>query len=238
VQTVRNYRTTSHGRFDTLAEAEAALAKAERDQVATIDVQRQAEKRANSNQRRMWNRMLRHCRGVHGWSSISDFINDVGQSPKPNYFVAPIDATKPVGPENFTWSEPQYDHSTRDGRNASSRSYRDNDPRKYRDRHLRREFGLDGIEAFDEKFAEQDGVCAICSQPETAMRRNKVLPLHVDHDHKNGLARGLLCTACNLGIGQLRDSPELLQRAIAYIEKWTAIHEAPLPDNVVKLRKD
>lgn len=63
-------------------------------------------------------------------------------------------------------------------------------------------------EQFDEMFVRQDGRCAICRQ------KNR---LFVDHDHKTGKARGLLCSRCNLGIGHFRDSPFLLANAISYV---------------------
>ena len=40
----------------------------------------------------------------------------------------------------------------------------------------------------------------------------------VDHCHKNGKVRGLLCRSCNLGIGQLRDDIEVLSNAITYLQ--------------------
>lgn len=234
VQTVNNYRTTFHGRYDTLAEAQAVLVGVQASAGVNSSGQRD-RKIINNNNRRMWNRMLRGCGGAHGWESIEAFVAEVGSPPQPNFYVAPVDVSRPVGPGNFVWSAPQYDHGTRDGRIASSRSYRDNNPSKYRDGDLRRTFGI-SINDYQEKLVEQNGVCAICSQPETAMRRNKLLPLAVDHNHTSGAVRGLLCTACNIGIGSLAESPERLRAAIAYIEKWNAVETVPLPDNVVKLK--
>ena len=45
-----------------------------------------------------------------------------------------------------------------------------------------------------------------------------VAKLHVDHDHTSGKYRGYLCIGCNMGIGQLGDSIEGLERALAYLK--------------------
>jgi len=42
---------------------------------------------------------------------------------------------------------------------------------------------------------------------------------YIDHDHLSGEVRGLLCGACNMGIGQLKDDPALLRAAATYIEQ-------------------
>jgi ssDNA-binding Zn-finger/Zn-ribbon topoisomerase 1 len=52
-------------------------------------------------------------------------------------------------------------------------------------------------------------VCAICGSD-----RNLV----IDHDHKTGIIRGVLCHPCNTGLGKLGDSIEGLRRAIAYLD--------------------
>ena len=59
---------------------------------------------------------------------------------------------------------------------------------------------------------EQDGKCDICwKQYDTYAK------LEVDHCHKSGKTRGLLCKTCNLGLGEFKDDPELLERAILYL---------------------
>lgn len=65
---------------------------------------------------------------------------------------------------------------------------------------------------YDEMFETQNGCCAICG--ESCMTGQA---LSVDHDHKTGEVRGLLCKRCNFGIGYLRDSPELLKAAAEYL---------------------
>jgi hypothetical protein len=56
----------------------------------------------------------------------------------------------------------------------------------------------------------QNNVCAICNEPNGKT-------LHVDHDHKTGRVRGLLCTRCNSGIGFFKDDINYLANAIKYL---------------------
>jgi hypothetical protein len=65
---------------------------------------------------------------------------------------------------------------------------------------LRQKFGL-GFAQYEDLRERQGGVCAICSNAETAKRDGKVLALALDHDHESLAARGLLCLSCNLAIG-------------------------------------
>lgn len=83
----------------------------------------------------------------------------------------------------------------------------------FRRNRLRRNFGLT-VADFDRMFADQGGVCAICKEPET---RSRWYTLAVDHCHKTGRVRGLLCNRCNAAIGMLRDRPELAVAAGEYL---------------------
>ena len=69
------------------------------------------------------------------------------------------------------------------------------------------------IERYDEMLHEQNMCCAICGVK--AMDLPKALC--VDHDHATGEVRGLLCRSCNVAIGHLRDSRELVLRAADYL---------------------
>lgn len=66
----------------------------------------------------------------------------------------------------------------------------------------------------------QEGVCAICARPVSGKEKR----LSVDHDHKTGMVRGLLCKRCNTGLGMFLDDPEALRAAAHYIEMSTMMH--------------
>jgi len=57
--------------------------------------------------------------------------------------------------------------------------------------------------------------CPICAKRTIAGITSKVV---LDHDHRNGEARGWVCDSCNTGIGRFKDDVELMKRAIKYIE--------------------
>lgn len=66
---------------------------------------------------------------------------------------------------------------------------------------------------FGTLLQEQDSRCAICT-----VSFEEEDP-HIDHCHKTGKIRGLLCSPCNRGIGQLRDDPQILMTAAKYLER-------------------
>lgn len=77
--------------------------------------------------------------------------------------------------------------------------------------YLRYHYSL-SVESYEAMFKKQLGVCAICQHGSTDGKR-----LHVDHSHKTGTIRGLLCGHCNRGIGLLKDDPEIVSRAKEYL---------------------
>lgn len=80
-------------------------------------------------------------------------------------------------------------------------------------------FGLT-LEFREKMLQDQGGVCAICGKPETEKHQNGTLKnLAIDHDHKTGRVRGLLCAHCNHMLGEVHDDPAILRKAIAYLKK-------------------
>lgn len=84
-------------------------------------------------------------------------------------------------------------------------------------------FGLT-VDAYDAMVATQGGVCGICKRPETRRRgmSKEVRRLSVDHCHKTGAVRSLLCSACNTAIGQMDESLPRLQAAMEYLRNHGA----------------
>ena len=76
--------------------------------------------------------------------------------------------------------------------------------------NLKRTYGI-SLEEYESLLESQDNVCKICKTEKIGKH------LAVDHDHKTGKIRGILCENCNRGLGMFKDSPELLQNAIQYL---------------------
>lgn len=75
------------------------------------------------------------------------------------------------------------------------------------------------VEKYNQLLKKQGGVCAVCKEPESFRKQR----LSTDHCHKSHRFRGLLCNACNRGLGLFRDNPEALRAAADYLEnnEWT-----------------
>ena len=64
----------------------------------------------------------------------------------------------------------------------------------------------------------QCGVCAICGQQETNTRNGVAIRLAIDHCHKTGRNRSLLCARCNMLLGNLEDNFALIDNFIEYLQ--------------------
>ncbi len=118
-----------------------------------------------------------------------------------------------------TTSVLEYRAKKKDKYNQYMKKYRAEHPdceaNKARDRRksLRLRYGLlDGD--YERILASQNGMCAICPAKAAESKR----AFHVDHCHKTGKVRGILCPGCNIGIAIL-DAPEKRVRAQEYIDK-------------------
>ena len=83
---------------------------------------------------------------------------------------------------------------------------------------LKKQYGMTRDD-YNKLLKDQGGTCRICKKAGQHFRQGKPLPLCVDHNHKTGKVRGLLCLNCNSGMGKLGDSIERLKEVIKYLEE-------------------
>lgn len=76
-------------------------------------------------------------------------------------------------------------------------------------------------EEYEQMLKNQDNKCAICNNYQTTTKPNgEIRDLDVDHNHKTGKIRGLLCGSCNTGLGLLKEDVLILQNVIKYLLKY------------------
>lgn len=80
--------------------------------------------------------------------------------------------------------------------------------RKHR---LKSKYGIT-VARFNEMLAEQNGCCAICGKAQERDRE-----MNVDHCHKTGEVRKLLCDKCNMAVGLFNDDPTIISKAMEYL---------------------
>jgi hypothetical protein len=93
-----------------------------------------------------------------------------------------------------------------------------------KNQRLQRKFGITEAE-YNEMLESQGGVCAICGQPETRTKFGKPTLLAVDHNHKTGKVRQLICFRCNVVIGRIEENPILCDKIRAYLVQHNGRHQ-------------
>jgi recombination endonuclease VII len=101
-----------------------------------------------------------------------------------------------------------------DKQRQSTKNWQANHPERVRIHSRTQSCGRYGIsiEEFEIRRTAQGNCCGLCGQEFTSIP-------HIDHDHATKNVRALLCHNCNVGIGNFRESQELLQRAIDYLKR-------------------
>jgi len=80
---------------------------------------------------------------------------------------------------------------------------------QYKD-HILKRYGLT-VQQYNRIWWRQKGKCAVCGKKKR---------LVVDHNHKTGKVRGLLCDKCNSGLGLFDDNAKRLSQAINYLKNY------------------
>lgn len=88
--------------------------------------------------------------------------------------------------------------------------WRKRNPNKVKSIKLRGKYGID-YEHYKEMYDSQKGLCKICEDFYEI--------LCVDHCHKTGKVRGLLCAMCNLGVGNFLEDEGRMMKAIEYVRE-------------------
>lgn len=83
------------------------------------------------------------------------------------------------------------------------------------------------IDSANDLLESQGGKCKICSLEISFSSEKCKNKACIDHCHKTGKIRGLLCNNCNSGIGYLQDSPEILEIAINYLGSFMEAEDSP-----------
>lgn len=100
-----------------------------------------------------------------------------------------------------------------------NRKYRINNKEKLKEQYLKKNYGIDYIQ-HDYVLKQQDSKCAICNIKFN--NQIKSLKPHVDHDHKTGAFRGLLCNRCNIELGhyeKFKNNPKKVTKIEKYLMK-------------------
>lgn len=83
-----------------------------------------------------------------------------------------------------------------------------------REWHLKTKYNITE-DQYNNMLQEQSNRCLICNSESNAESKK----FAVDHCHKTGKVRGLLCSECNSGIGFLKENPDIMLSAIEYLKK-------------------
>lgn len=157
------------------------------------------------------------------WRDFWFFVDDVGEKPSPEHRLCRIDDSKPYNKENYVWTALKIGYieapTEKDKAKIYQKIMRDKDPERFAEYDRKRSFGLSKKD-YKVMLSEQNGVCAICGFSETVRTNtNKLMNLAVDHCHKTGEIRGLLCSKCNMALGGFNDDVSTLKSAIEYLNK-------------------
>lgn len=105
---------------------------------------------------------------------------------------------------------------------ASHKRWETNNPERARLRKRRASYAYNypgfSWDEYQAKIIVQGGRCGICGTDKPGNKRVKTW--HVDHCHKTGEIRKLLCHSCNTGLGHFKDDPSILQRAADYLHSF------------------
>ena len=96
-------------------------------------------------------------------------------------------------------------------KNKYNKKWKKDNPNWQKNNKLQKKYNI-SFEDMNNLLDEQNNKCKICG------REFNGIESCVDHNHKTGKVRGMLCHACNMGIGYLKEDKNILKNAIKYLE--------------------
>jgi len=106
-----------------------------------------------------------------------------------------------VNEKNRIWASLNYEQKYNSGKNSK----------------LLKEYGIN-LEDFNKMLIKQNHKCKICGKEETKELKGTKWKLSVDHCHKTGKVRGLLCAKCNIGLAKFEEEEYQFLNAIKYLK--------------------
>ncbi len=97
----------------------------------------------------------------------------------------------------------------------AEKAWRERNPDYAWGKHLKDRYGITASD-YNILLEDQNGVCAICGEPEIVKLNGKVKRLVVDHDHNTDEIRGLLCHTCNVALVSSHDL-DWYRKAVEYL---------------------
>ncbi len=122
--------------------------------------------------------------------------------------------------KRLQWRSVQRSQKSKKAQRLQAKLWRLNNPERFLEIQ-RKAHGIYLTAAeYRKMLLDQQGLCAICGNPERRKRNGKITRLQVDHNHSTGKVRGLLCSACNTALGLLGESVERICGMIEYLRQY------------------
>lgn len=91
--------------------------------------------------------------------------------------------------------------------------------RNIKNSNIKKLYGITYSE-YEKMVLIQENKCAICGKEPDLKKYRACHSLAIDHCHKSGMVRGLLCNKCNRALGWFEDSSVILEKALKYLQNY------------------
>lgn len=142
-----------------------------------------------------------------------DRLREVGREKDRAKYAADIEGSRAAKRAKY--------HANPKPHRARAKAWNDNNPQLVLLKNIKnriKKYGLSVVE-YEAMLEKQNNSCALCLRHQSTFKRR----LSVDHCHKQGRVRALLCNACNIGLGLFGEDTDMLRRAINYLDQRASL---------------